>query len=117
MDGSFAVSLVVGVVSVVLAGVAIWHSTQSERKSADNYKDTKDVLSEISQKAAVIEATVSKTQEKLVDTVTAIARPKEETQEDMITRFLMSAMTQNPQLLEQVMRLSEQQEKKPKGSR
>ena len=101
MDGPFAVSLVVGVVSIVLAGVAIWHSVQSERKSVENYDRTKDVLSEISQKAAVIEATVDKTQMKLVDTVTAMAKPKEETQEDK---------------LEVSLRLSGQDKKKQKES-
>ena len=111
---SIALSLLVGVVSIVLAIVAIWHSIHTERKSEENYNRTKDVLSEISQKAAVIEATVSGTQEKLVDTVTAIARPKEETQEDVLFRTVTSSILQNPQMLERVIELTKQQ--KERGS-
>ena len=61
MDVTFTVSLVVGAVSIVLAVMAIWPSIQSERRSMENYDRTKDILSEISEKAAVIEGTVSKT--------------------------------------------------------
>ena len=108
---SFTLSLVVGVVSIVLALVAIWHSIHTERKSEENYNRTKDVLSEISQKAAVIEGTVSETQGKLVDTVTAIARPKEESQEDALFKTFVSGIAQDPQLLKQVIEMSTQQQK------
>ena len=101
------VSLVIGVTSIVLAIVAILYGFQAERKSTDNYNRTKDVLSEISQKAAVIEGTVSNTQKKLVDTVTAIARPKEETQEDKILQAVIPSILQNPQMLERLVKLSE----------
>ena len=108
MEFSFIFSLIVGVVSIVLALVAIWLARQSERRSTENYDRTKDILSEISQKAAVIESTVSNTQEKLVDTVTAIAKPREETQEDII----LKAMMQNPQVFQQMVKIAEQQGKK-----
>ena len=111
MDVPFTVSLVVGAVSIVLAVMAIWLSIQSERRSTENYDRTKDTLSEISKKAAVIEATVSNTQDKLVDTVTAIAKPKEETQEDIILKAIM----QNPQMFQQMVKMTEQQGKKPPG--
>ncbi len=48
MDAYFVVSLVVGVVSIVLAGVAIFYASQSEKKSRDNYDRTNAVLSNIS---------------------------------------------------------------------
>ena len=109
MDAYFVISLVVGVVSVILALVAIWFSWQSERKSAENYNRTRDVLSEISQKAAVIEATVNNTQEKLVDTITEIAKPKQETQEELLLKALVPAIMQNPDMMERLMKHSEQQ--------
>lgn len=116
MDFPFVVSLVVGVISIVLAVMAIWLGIQSERRSAEYYDRTKDTLSEISQKAAVIEGTVSNTQEKLVDTVTAIAKPKEETQDEMIAKAVLPSMVQNPQMLEKMIELSERQgEKQPGG--
>lgn len=115
MDVTFTVSLVVGAVSIILAVLAIWLSIQSERRSTENYDRTKDILSEISEKAAVIEGTVSNTQEKLVDTVTAIAKPKEETQDEMIAKVLLPSMVQNPQMLEKLIELSEQQGAKQPG--
>ena len=87
MDWLPIVSLTVGVFSIVLAGVAMLISTL-------NYERTKDVLSEISEKAAVIEGTVSDTQTKLVDTVTAIAKPKEETQEEKILQAMLPSIIQ-----------------------
>ena len=97
--------------SIVLALVAIWHSWQSERKSNENYNLTKDLLSDMSQKAAVIEATVSNTQAKLVDTITEIAKPKQDSQEEMLMNALLPMLMQNPEALERLIRLSEQQGK------
>ena len=111
MDAYFVISLVVSVVSVVLALVAIWYSTQSERKSMENYNRTRDVLSEISQRAGVIEATVNSTQEKLVDTITEIAKPKQETQEELLLKTFIPAIVQNPDMLERLMKAAEQQQK------
>ena len=95
-----AISIIIGVVAIVLAIVAIWYSTKSERQSLDNYNRTKDVLSEIGEKAAVIEGTVSRTQDKLVDAVTAIASPKVESQEEMMIKAILPSMLQNPEMLE-----------------
>ena len=109
MEVPVVVSLVVGAISVVLALVAIWYSSQSERKSTENYNSTKDVLAEISRKAAVIESTVNNTQEKLVDTITEIARPKQETQEEMLMKTMLPTILQNPQMLERLITSAEQQ--------
>ena len=109
MDISVVVTLVIGVVSIVLALVAIWHSWQSERKSNENYNLTKDLLSDMSQKAAVIEATVNNTQTKLVDTITEIAKPKQDSQEEMLMNALLPMLMQNPEALVRLTRLSDQQ--------
>ena len=108
MDAQFLISVAIGVVSVVLAVVAIWYSTQSERRSNENYNRTKDLLAEIDKKAAVIESTMSSTQGKLVDTVTAIARPREETQEEMLMSYLLPSILERPELLERLAALGEQ---------
>ena len=102
------ISLVVGVVSIVLGIVAIWSSTQSERRSRENYDRTNALLSDIGKKAAVIEGSVNSTQEKLVDTVTAIAKPKEETQDDKMKNMIMQAVMGNPKLLGQMMQMVQQ---------
>ncbi len=109
MDISVVVALVVGAVSIVLALVAIWHSWQSERKSNENYNLTKDLLSDMSQKAAVIEATVNNTQTNLVDTITEIAKPKQDSQEEMLMNALLPMLMQNPEALVRLTRLSDQQ--------
>ena len=98
MDVYFVVSLVVGVVSVVLAFVAIFYSYQSESKSRDYYDRTNNVLLSISEKAAVIEGTVNATQQKLVDTITDIARPQRETQEEVFMRTMLPAMLADPSM-------------------
>ena len=103
MDWLPIVSLTVGIVSIILAGIAMLISTL-------NYERTKDVLSEISEKAAVIEGTVSDTQTKLVDTVTAIAKPKEETQEEKMTQAMLPHILNNPELLERVIAMSEKKD-------
>ena len=68
-------------------------------------------MSDMSQKAAVIEATVNNTQTKLVDTITEIARPKQDSQEEMLMNALLPMLMQNPEALERLIRLSEQQGK------
>ena len=88
--------------SIALAAIAIWLSTL-------NYERTKDVLAEINKKAAVIEGTVNDTQGKLLDTVTAIAKPKEETQEDKLLGTLLPEMVKNPEILEIMMKAGERQ--------
>ncbi len=113
MEISLALTLTIGTISITLAIVAIWYSYQAERKSTDNYNRTKDVLSEISQKAAVIESTVTTTQQKLVDTITEIATPHRETQEEMLMKTLLPAVLQNPQIMENLMTISQQQQPNP----
>ena len=89
--------------------VAIWHSVQSERRSNENYNRTKDLLAEIDKKAAVIESTMNSTQDKLLDTVTAIAHPKEATQEEKLMNYLLPSIIDNPALLDRLIEVGAQQ--------
>lgn len=93
-------SLIVGIVSIVLALVAIWHSTRSERLSIEYYDKTKEVLAEIDKKAAVIDNSVSSTQAKLVDTVIAIAKPKDVTADEKMQTVIWELIQQKPELIE-----------------
>ena len=111
----FAVTLVVGVVSVVLAIVAIWLGSRSEKQSAENYDRTKDLLAEVSQKAEVIKATVDTTQQKLVDTITDIARPQRESVQDKMMATLLPQMLQDPAAFQRFMEIAKQFEEKGKG--
>ena len=76
-------SLIASVVSIILAGVAIWftyHTSQS----------TRALLAEVDKKAAIIEGVAKASQEKLLDTVTSIAAPKEPNQEQQLMNLLVS---------------------------
>ncbi len=112
MEISTVISLVGVAVTVILAWVAIWYSYQAERKSLRNYERTRDALAEITTKAAVIETTVSGTQEKLVDTITSIAKPKEESENEMLMKLLIPMMAQNPEMLNTLIGLGEKQKGK-----
>ena len=103
MDWVVAVSLTVGGFSILVSTIAILLSTL-------NYEHTKDVLAKISTQAAVIESTVNETQGKLVDTVTAIARPREETTEDKLMSTFLPLLATNPELLAKIMEISGQQD-------
>ena len=111
MEISIMISLIVGAVSIVLAIVAISYAILSERKSTENYNRTKDLLAEISEKAAVIKSTVDNTQEKLIDTITEIAKPKHDTQEEMLMKTLLPAILEKPEMFERLITMSEQQGK------
>ena len=101
---SFMITVVIGVVSVVLAVFAFLSAKSSERDSRENfdrtqnalreYSDkTKEVLAEIDKRAAVIEKTVTDSQQQLLDTVTNIVKEtavptKPDLGEQMAARFL-----------------------------
>ena len=100
-DWIAVVSVTVGVVSIILAAVAIVVSLVTLFL-------TKGVLAEIKEKASVIEGTVNTTQNKLLDTVTDIARPREETEEDRLKYTLMKTALENPSQLRELMELFKQ---------
>lgn len=99
------------VVSIVLAVIAIGASVLSEWRGRQHYDRTQEVLSDIKEKAAVIDSVVSGTQEKLLGAVTDLVRPQRETQDEMLMRTLLPAIVQNPNLLEQIMKWAQEQEK------
>ncbi|MXY46089.1 MAG: hypothetical protein F4Y44_03705 [Chloroflexi bacterium] len=94
------ISFVTGVVSIVLAIVAIWISKSAERESRENYEKTKDVLAEINKSAAVIETTVSANQQQLLETVTTILKetavPEKVSMQYQAGMMLLKAMLENP---------------------
>ena len=104
-------SLVVGVVSIVLAIVSMISSKNAEKQSLHNfektqellqksYNDTKDLLAEIDKKAAVIDSVVHEEQEKLMTTLTNIvnetAIPKKKDIGEEIGAQIISDMFKNP---------------------
>ena len=99
-----AVFLAVGIVSIILAVLAIW-------LSIDSYRRTKDVLSQISEQATSINSSVTMMQNKLVDTVASIANPAEANKEEALMRTLLPAMIENSQLLDKLMQLARESEK------
>lgn len=127
-------SLIASIASLILAIVAISAAKTSEREVRENFEKTqkvmaeyqertKEVLSEIDKKSAVIERTVSDSQKQLMDTMTNIINetviPK---QKDMGEEFGMQFMTQlmsNPSqandmmgALKPLMEMAEEQKKK-----
>ena len=104
-------SLVVGVVSIVLAIVSMISSKNAEKQSLHNfektqellqksYDDTKNVLAEIDKKAAVIDSVVQKEQEQLMATMTNIvnktAIPKEKDWGEEISAQFVTNILKNP---------------------
>ena len=83
IDIAALLSLVVGIVSVVLAVVAIQFTRTTDREIRASFNDTremmanqhertKDVLAEIDKRATVIETTVTDAQHQLLNTVTTL---------------------------------------------
>ena len=99
-----AVFLAVGIVSIILAVLAIL-------LSIDSYRRTKDVLSQISEQATSINNSVTMMQNKLVDTVASIANPAEANKDEMLMRTLLPALIEKPQLLDKLMQLARESEK------
>ena len=110
MDAVTVISFVLAAVSTTLAVVAIVISILNERKSTANYNQTKDVLAEISSKAAVIAESVGETQSKLVDTVSEIARPTQRTQDEMIFSLMSTMLTQDPDAIQKLIQVSQGQQ-------
>ncbi|MGB9936321.1 MAG: hypothetical protein ACPK7O_01235 [Methanobacterium sp.] len=105
------VSIIAGILSIIIAMIAILFSKTAERETRENfdktkemmnnqYKDNKDVLSEITKQSAVIEATVKEGQQQLMETVTTILKetaiPKRISQEEQMKAEFLQAFIQNP---------------------
>jgi uncharacterized protein Yka (UPF0111/DUF47 family) len=76
-------SIIIGTASIVLAAVAILFSVSYERRSAQNFKETQEImrsfedrskvlLSDVDKKAAIIEKVVQKNQDQMMDTLLKI---------------------------------------------
>ncbi|MDE2701867.1 MAG: hypothetical protein OXH91_01840 [Chloroflexota bacterium] len=99
------ISILASLASIILAACAVFYAWQSESKSKANYEGTRELLDEISQKSAVIESAVSKTQSKLVDTVIANATPRQ-TQEEMMMQAFLPMLQSNPDWLRGILEQS-----------
>lgn len=95
-----AISIVSGIISMILAFVAIWFAIKAEKESRDNYERTKTVLSKIEEKSAVVETTVTTAQKQLLDTVTKIleetAIPQKTSPDEQMGMVLLQMMSQDP---------------------
>lgn len=130
LDFPFVVSLIIGVVSIVLAFFAIWLGRSAERESRANYEQTKDtmhqyydrtkeVLAEIDKRAAVIERTVTESQQQLLDTVTNLLKqtavPPKNDAAEQAQQAVLQTMLQDPdkgmQMIEMLSAIGEKSEK------
>jgi hypothetical protein len=106
-----AFSLISSIASVTLALVAIWAAKSTEKEVRGNFQKTqemmtqfemrtKDVLAGVDKKSAVIERTVSESQQKLMDTLTNILTetviPKTEDSNDILVGQMLGKLIDNP---------------------
>jgi hypothetical protein len=105
------ISLISGIASLVLAIVAIWFSRNVELQTRNNFTKTqevmeqqhaktKEVLSEIDKRAAIMEKAITESQEKLLSTVTNIINevviPKHPDMGTQIGMMIIDHILKNP---------------------
>ena len=117
------ISLIVGIISIVLAIVAMAFSKKAEQESLrnfektqellqknyestqkilqENYEKTKELLAEIDKKAAVIDSVVQRNQEQMMSTITNIVNEtvipkKRDLGEEIGAQFIMGLLS-NPE--------------------
>lgn len=117
------ISLIVGIISIVLAVVAMVSSKRAEQESLrnfektqellqksyestqrilqENYEKTKELLAEIDKKAAVIDSVVQRNQEQMMSTITNIVNEtvipkKPNLGEEIGAQFIMGILS-NPE--------------------
>ena len=106
------ISLIASISSLILAIVAIQAAKSSEKEVRENFIKTqemlnqfesrnKEVMAEIDKKSAVIERTVSDSQQKLMDTLTNILNetviPKKEDMGEKMGMQMLEQMMSNPE--------------------
>ena len=110
------VSLLVGVGSIVLALVAIHLSRSVEKSSQENFGNAKDALSEVREKAALIETVVSDNQRELQTSMTNLLTrtvlPDDKDQQTELMARILQSLLANPQALEAIERLGQQQHRR-----
>ena len=114
------ISLIVGIISIVLAVVAMVSSKRAEQESLrnfektqellqksyestqrilqENYEKTKELLAEIDKKAAVIDSVVQRNQEQMMSTITNIVNEtvipkKRDLGEEIGAQFIMGLLS------------------------
>lgn len=118
------ISLIVGIISIVLAIVAMVSSKKAEQESLrnfektqellqknyestqkmlqENYEKTKELLAEIDKKAAVIDSVVQRNQEQMMSTITNIVNEtvipkKRDFGEEIGAQFVMGLLSNSEQ--------------------
>ena len=111
MDVPSTVSLIVGVVSVVVAAFAMRQANAAAKESRQNFEKTRDLLAEIDKRAAVTEQIVAENQRDLLDTVKKLAIPEKPDMGQEIGLAIMTKLLENPEgmsnSLEQFAKLAE----------
>ncbi|HZV12360.1 MAG TPA: hypothetical protein VFA55_04035 [Candidatus Kapabacteria bacterium] len=87
-------SLLVGVVSIVLAIVAISYAKSLEKESRETLTRAQALFAEIDKKAAIFQVVTSETQKQLLETVTSLANPKK--LEEQYGQIFMQSMMSDP---------------------
>ena len=109
-------SLIVGSVSIALAGVAMFYSWYSARESRANLDEAKETLSQINAKAAVIENVVSTNQQELQRTVNDLLKgtllPEKPDTEQMLMSAILPTLLQQPRGLENLIELGERMQQR-----
>ena len=87
-------SLLVGIVSIVLAIVAITYARSLEKDSRENFNRAQQLFAEIDKKTAIFQTVTSESQKQLLDTVTSLANPKK--LEEQYGQVFMENMMHDP---------------------
>lgn len=102
MDVPSTVSVIIGVVSVVVAVFAMRQASGAARESRENFEKTRDLLAEIDKRAAVIEQVVAESQRELLDTVKKLAIPEKPDANEQLGLEIIKSMMQNPSGMREV---------------
>jgi len=101
-------SIGVGIASIVLAIVAIWFSWITGREVRDNFERTKEVLSNIEKKSAIVETTVTTAQKQLLESVTKILEettiPQKISTDEQMGMALLQLAAQDPKSFENLLK-------------
>ena len=115
-----AISLISAIFSIVLAIIAIITASKSEREVRENFEKTqkmmvdyesriKDLLAEINTKSAVIEKTVSESQQSLMATMTNIINetviPKKADFGEQAAMQFLPMIMENPEKFSELMHM------------
>ena len=113
------ISLISGISSVILAVIAILFARSAETQTTNNFiktqevmeqqhSKTKDVLNEIDKRAAIMEKTVTESQEKLLTTITKIIDevviPKRPQIGEQFAMLLLQQLIKDPETAEKIIK-------------